>query len=161
MWATPNTGCIPESIEPQNVRSAATVSTQNTPLQNEDIGASVIALLCLITLDWCSNTLWRHWKVVNEIAFFICASVFANKSNTMNQTPQLLCVVWRDKLVHDVPKGTKCPVSSWVTVEGCWERWGVHIVPASRRANRRLLSKHMWGVRVTKDRGVHLKSSYW
>lgn len=34
----------------------------------------------VITLDLWFNRLWQHWKVVNEIAFFICISVFANKS---------------------------------------------------------------------------------
>lgn len=34
----------------------------------------------VITLDLWFNRLWQRWKVVNEIAFFICISVFANKS---------------------------------------------------------------------------------
>lgn len=58
----------------------------------------------VITLDLWFNRLWQRWKVVNEIAFFICVSVFMNKSNLearmlhspseWNQTAlQLLCIL--------------------------------------------------------------------
>lgn len=85
--------------ETHNHRSAATISTQNTPLQNgRCISVSVIAqhtphvsstlpqdmpakqTKSVTTLDLWFNRVWQHWKVVNEIAFFICMSVFANKS---------------------------------------------------------------------------------
>lgn len=61
----------------------------------------------VITLDLWFNRLWQHWKVVNEIAFFICISVFTNKSNPehacctvpLNKT-KLPCSYWRDNLFN-------------------------------------------------------------
>lgn len=44
----------------------------------------------VITLDLWFNTLWQHWELVNEIAFFICISVFRNKSNPRHAC----CTVW-------------------------------------------------------------------
>lgn len=90
----------------------------------------------VITLDLWFNRLWQHWKVVNEIAFFICISVFTNKSNPehacctvpLNKT-KLPCsysafsngttlLVSESDGRELCPKGKRCPVSGFVTVKG-------------------------------------------
>lgn len=100
MRAPPNIGRVPA----RNHRSAAAAPTRNTAFTEGEAHfsvrpTSVIAQLAphassalpqvkpakqtksVITLDLWFNRLWQHWKVVNEIAFFICISVCAHKSN--------------------------------------------------------------------------------
>lgn len=104
MRAAPNIGRVPACTQPHNHRSAASVSAQNTPLLRGRCISELVphlSSLCthhtppllslktrqqsktksVITLDLWLNRLWQHWKVVNEIAFCICISVLANKSN--------------------------------------------------------------------------------
>lgn len=61
----------PTSVIAQHTPHASSALPQDMPAKQTK---------SVITLDLWFNRLWQHWKVVNEIAFFICISVFANKS---------------------------------------------------------------------------------
>lgn len=107
----------------------------------------------VITLDSWFNRLWQHWKVVNEIAFFICISVFADKSAQEQhiwhwiKRPWSRCVFSEGitTLISNsvrnriCPSGQRCPgpiLCAVVTVEGSWEGWGSHFVPVSHTRGR-------------------------
>lgn len=118
--------------------SPTSVITQHTPHAYsafpEDMPAKQTK--SVITLDLWFSRLWQHWKVVNEIAFFICISVFTNKSNPEHacctvplNKAKLPCsysafsdgitLLVSDPVGHELRiKGKRCPVSSFVTVEG-------------------------------------------
>lgn len=88
----------------------------------------------VITVDLWFNRLWQHWKVVNEIAFFICISVFADKSNQehacctaslvwswLNQTgPAVILSSWRETTFQTLFGHTAGPWGNPVS--------GLHIV---------------------------------
>lgn len=61
----------PTSVIAQHTPHASSALPQDMPAKQTK---------SVTTLDLWFNRLWQHWKVVNEIAFFICISVFANKS---------------------------------------------------------------------------------
>lgn len=65
-------GVCPTSVIAQHAPHASSALPQDMSAQQTK---------SVITLDLRFNRLWQHWKVVNEIAFFICVSVSANKSN--------------------------------------------------------------------------------
>lgn len=65
-------GVCPTSVIAQRAPHASSALPQDMSAQQTK---------SVITLDLRFNRLWQHWKVVNEIAFFICVSVSANKSN--------------------------------------------------------------------------------
>lgn len=99
------TQAVPASSQPHSRRSAAAISSpqkrvitdgemhfgvcptsviaQRAPHASSALPQDMSAqqTKSVITLDLRFNRLWQHWKVVNEIAFFICVSVSANKSN--------------------------------------------------------------------------------
>lgn len=110
----------------------------------------------VITLDSWFNRLWQHWKVANEIAFFICISVFTNKSNPehacctvplnkMKLALQLLCIFRWDNpfsfrfclYVNYVPKAKGVRFQVAWQLEEVGREEGVHIVPVSQREGQR------------------------
>lgn len=127
----------PTSVIAQHTPHASSALPQDVPAKQTK---------SVITLDLWFNRLWQHWKVANEIAFFICIPVFANKSNQGHaycsfpdvelskiKLPCSNCIFWRDNhfnfkfcWTYSTSLRQRCPVSilcAVVTVEGSWDGW--------------------------------------